>query len=232
MTSRSLFVFMAVIVCTVPAVGQNTASIQGTTVDSTSGKPVAGAIIIATNAANPASRGVATSTLDGSFLIPSLSAGTYNICVQVPPGGYLPTCQWGSTGSSVPIAAAQKLTGNTLRLKSGSVLKIHVDDPGQLMNQKTKDGYYPDLVMGVWSSGIFYPARVANKANTTAEYQVTVPFDTGLKFSIQSRKLAIGDANKKPLPSNADQQAFQHASNAVNGATPAGFSYSVLSAIP
>ena len=175
---------------------------------------------------------MATSTFDGSFQIPSLPAGAYNLCVQLPQGGYLATCQWGNTAAAVSVAAAQKSTGNTVRLKAGSVLKIHVDDPGQLMNQKTKDGYLPDLVMGVWSAGVFYPARVANKVNVAADYQVTVPFDTSLKFTIQSRKLAIGDANKKPLASNADQQTFQHASNAVNGATPAGYSYSVLSVIP
>lgn len=244
MYSKYLCALIAVFVCSLPAAAQNTATIQGTTVDFATGKPVPGAVIIATKTTTPAARGVATSSLDGSFQIPSLPAGTYNLCVQHPAGGYLSNCQWGSTASSVAVATAQKLTGNTVRLKAGSVLKIHVDDPGQLMNQKTKEGYYPDLVMGIWSGGIFYPARVAAKAAATADYQVTVPFDTAMKFSIQSRKLALGDASKKPLASNADQQTVQRSSNAVgtsgasagsagsNAATAADFSYSVLSAIP
>jgi hypothetical protein len=60
--------------------------------------------------------------------------------------------------------AAQKSTGNILKLKPGSVLKIHVDDTAQLLDQKTKEDYLPDLVMGGWSGGMFYAAHVAAKA--------------------------------------------------------------------
>ena len=56
-----------------------------------------------------------------------------------------------------------------------------------------------------------------------------VPFDTNLKFSIHSRHLVLGNAARNALPSNADQQAFQHAAK---GATPLGFSYSILAAKP
>jgi hypothetical protein len=209
---------------------QNTVVIQGTTADSAAGKPVAGAVIVASRTTAPAARGVATSSFDGSFQMPNLPAGTYNLCVQVPGGAYLNTCHWGTQPTPVTVAVGQKSAATTLKLTAGSVLKIHVDDAGQLLTQKTKEGYSPDLVMGVWSGGTFYPARIANKAATAADYQVTVQFDASLKFSIHSRLLVLGNASKQPLSGNTDQQSFQHAAAAA--VAPAGFSYSILSFKP
>jgi hypothetical protein len=224
-----LFVAASVAVLSASIAGaQNTASIQGSAVDSATGKPVNGAVVIASRTTTPAARGVATSGYDGSYQIPSLPAGTYNVCLQVPGDGYLATCHWGSTATVVTLAAGQKLTGTKVALKPGSILKVHLDDPGQLLNQKTKKGYAPHLVMGVWSGGMFYPAHVAAKTAVTADYQVTIPFDTSLKFTIQSMSLGLGNAGKTALAANADQQIFQHASAET---THVGFSYSILSAL-
>jgi hypothetical protein len=213
---------------TLTAMAQNTASIQGSAVDSATGKAVPGAVVIASRTTTPAARGVATSGYDGTYQILSLPAGTYNICLQVPGDGYLATCHWGSTATTVTLAAGQKLTGTKVALKAGSILKVHLDDPGQLLNQKTKKGYAPHLVMGVWSGGMFYPAHVAVKTAVTADYQVTIPFDTSLKFTIQSMSLGLGNAGKTALAANTDQQIFQHASAET---THVGFSYSILSAL-
>jgi hypothetical protein len=226
--SRSLSALAAALAGGFLAMAQNTASIQGTMVDSATGKPLAGAVIIATKTAPPVKRAVATSTFDGSFQLPSLPAGTYTVCVQSPQDGYLATCHWGGTASTLTLATAQKSTGTEIAMKVGSVLKIHVDDPKQLLNQKTKDGYAPHLVMGVWSGGQFYAARTAAKATTSADYQVTIPFDTNLNFTIQSRNLNIGDAKGNALPSNGDQQSFQHASTE---SSHVSFGYTILSAI-
>ena len=222
--------FLIALSFTLTAMAQNTASIQGSAVDSGTGKAVPGAVVIASRTTTPAARGVATSGFDGTYYyqMPSLPVGTYNVCLQVPGDGYLATCHWGSTATVVTLAAGQKLTGTKLALKPGSVLKVHLDDPGQLLNQKTKKGYAPHLVMGVWSGGMFYPAHVAAKTAVTADYQVTIPFDTSLKFTIQSMSLGLGNAGKTALAANADQQIFQHASAET---THVGFSYSILSAL-
>jgi len=213
----------------VAALAQDTAIIQGSAVDSASGAAVSGAVIIASRTSTPAARGVATSSSNGSFQMTSLPAGTYNLCAQFPADGYLATCQWGSSATTVTLAAGQKLTGSKVSLKASSILKIHISDPGQLLNQKTKAGYAPHLVMGVWSGGLFYAAHAAGASAVTADYQVSVPFDTNLKFSIQSMSLKLADAGGNALAANADQQTFQHASAS---ATRTSFSYSILSALP
>jgi hypothetical protein len=218
------------------AVAQNTAIIQGTILDASTGKPVSGAVVMASKTTPPVVRPAATSSYDGTFQLPALAAGAYDVCVQMPRmiDGYLNTCQWGGAPTTITVAAGQKLTGNTLKIKPGSVLKIHMDDAGKLLNQKNRDGNYPDLVMGVWNAGMFYPAHISNlstKGAPALDYQVTVPVDTNLNFSIQSRRLALGDSNKKPLPINADHQAFQHPSNS-NADKRQSFSYSILSVNP
>jgi hypothetical protein len=215
------------------AVAQNTASIQGTIVDDSTGKPVPGAVVMASRNSPPAVRRTATSSFDGTFQISALAAGAYDLCAQMPTtlDSYLSTCHWGSAPTAVAAAGGQKSTGITLRMKAASVVKIHIDDAGKFLNQKNKNGFYPDLLMGVWSGGMFYPAHPANKGAVASDYQVAVPFDAALKFSIQSRGLALGDAHKNPLPNNADQQAFQHAAN-VNAAARPSFSYSILAIKP
>ena len=211
------------------ALAQNTAIIQGSAVDSASGAAVSGAITIASRTSTPAARGVATSSSNGSFQMTSLPSGTYNLCAQFPADGYLATCQWGSAATTITLAAGQKVTGSKISLKASSILKIYISDPGQLLNQKTKAGYAPHLVMGVWSGGLFYAAHAAAASAVTADYQVSVPFDTNLKFSIQSMSLKLGDVGRNALAGNQDQQTFQHASTA---STQAGYSYSILSALP
>lgn len=211
------------------ALAQNTAIIQGSAVDSASGAAVSGAVVIASRTSAPAARGVATSSSDGSFQMTSLPAGTYNLCAQFPADGYLATCQWGGAAATVTLAAGQKLTGSKVGLKASSILKIHISDPGSLLNQKTKAGYAPHLAMGVWSGGLFYAAHAAATSAVTADYQVSIPFDTNLKFSIQSISLKLADASGNALAGNADQQTFQHPSASANRVS---FSYSILSALP
>jgi hypothetical protein len=230
--SRHLqFVLLALLYHGVSAHAQNTAAIQGTVVDTTTGKAIPGAIILATSNARGAATHSATSAHDGTFQIPSLPSGTYSICVQPPHpnvlGGYLHSCHWGNYPTALSLAAGQKSTGNTFRLQRGSVLRIHIDDSKQLMHQKNKDGSSPDLTMGVWNSTMFYSPITVISGPSMADYLMTVPLDTNLKFSISSQHLVLGDAKKSALSANADVQTFQHASNAI---APKVFGYTVLSA--
>jgi len=187
------------------AFAQNTVSLQGTVVDMDTGKAIQGAVVLATMVTSSAAKGqvkgtaasgTATSRPDGGFQISSMPAGTYNVCVQAPrPGirvGYLGSCHWGNAPASIAVAAGQKAAANVFKLKAGSVLRIHVDDSGKLLQQKNKDGSNPDLMMGVWSGGMFYPANVSIQGPTMTDYLLVVPHDTNLKFSIQSRHLLRG----------------------------------------
>jgi hypothetical protein len=63
----------------------------------------------------------------------------------------------------------------------------------------------------------------------TYSYRLGVPRDTALNFYIASRDLNLGDANGVAIPTNASQQAFQHATGDTN---PKSFTFTVLGRLP
>jgi hypothetical protein len=109
-------------------------------------------------------------------------------------------------------------------------LQVRVDDPGQLLGAKTKDGRDPHLLAGVWGpNGLFYPMHAASKDKGGVNLQLTVPRDTALKLQVASRDLKMADGNGAALAAAGDQQAFQHATGDGN---PKSFKYSITGLNP
>ncbi len=204
-------------------------SIQGTVTDAATKKPIPQAIVSATRTTLPPLRTTVRSGVDGSFLIGGLPAGSYTLCAQAVSGAYLDPCLWNLPVPTVTLAAGQESTGALLAVPSGSILKIHLEDPHKLLNQKTKTGYLPHLSLGIHTPRGFYPAHLAAASGNGADYQMTIPRDTPLVFSVQSFSLQLADANDAPLAGNRNQQAFQHASGNAN---PPGFSYKITGVLP
>ena len=212
-------------------------SIEGTVTDS-SNRAIAGAFVTALRQGLPPMSQTAKSGPGGAFQIQGLPAGTYSMCVQLPGDGYLNPCHWTaavsaatpSTLSDVTLAPGQRSTGNSLKMQTGSVLKVRVEDPGKLMDQKTPDGHDPHLTMGVWGPhGLFYPAHVTGKDNTGADFQLTVPRDTALTFHISSKSFALADGAGAALPGSVSQEAFQHATGDPN---PKSFKFHITGKLP
>jgi hypothetical protein len=118
-------------------------------------------------------------------------------------------------------------------------LNIQVQDAQKVLSQLTKDGRRPDLTLGVWGpKGQYYPAHASGSpaaspdpqgGTTSYSYRLAVPRDTALNFYIASHDLKLGDATGLALPTNASQQAFQHATG---DPSPKSFSFSVLGLLP
>ena len=215
----------------IPLLGQTAAgSISGTVTDASNGKPIASAFVSATRTVLPPLRVTAQSGSDGSFSLGGLPAATYTLCVTPASEGYLDPCVWSPPAPTVTLSAGLKSSGNTLRLQPGSILKIHLDDPGQLRYQKTKTGYLPHLELGVQASkATLLPARQSSESPAGADFQVTVPRDSALTFFIRSSSLKLADANALPLVNNSAVQSFQHATG---DATPVSFSYKITGLLP
>ncbi len=207
-----------------------TASIQGTVADSGSNKAVAGAIVTAVRIGLPPASQTAATAGDGSFQIQGLVAGVYSLCIQVPGDGYLDPCQWSGTPVKVTLAAGQNSTGNSLKIAAGAVLKVRVNDPAQLLSQKTADGRTPQLAVGVGGgNSLFRPMRIALQDATGATYQLAVPPGTALNLQVMSGDLKLANSAGAALPAAGDQQPFQY------GAGAAGlpsFTYSITGARP
>jgi hypothetical protein len=208
----------------------NTASIQGKITARDTGKPLADALVIARTMPASSTRRTAKSAADGSFQLQNLPGGTYSICVKPADDGYLDPCEWTPTAVNITVAAGQQSSGNALTVPSGSVMKIRIEDTSQLLFQKTKTGFVPDLLVGVFGpNGLFYPAHVTNRDIRGLSLQLTIPFDTPLALSVASRAAKLADASGGALPAPGAQVAFQHARADAN---PQTFSYTVIGIVP
>jgi hypothetical protein len=208
----------------------NTASIQGSVADATNKKPISGALVSAIRSGLPPASQTVTTAADGSFAVGSLSAGTYSLCVQVPNDSYLNPCDWNGLATKVTLIAGQKSAGNQLSILSGSTLQVRVDDPGQLLGKKTKDGRNPHLLAGVWGvNGLFYPLHTASKDSSGVNLQLTIPRGTTLKLQVASLDLKMADANGAALSAAGDQQTFQHGNGEGNSKS---FKYTITGVKP
>ena len=208
-----------------------TASIQGTVADATNHQPIAGALVTAVRAGLPPASQTATTGSDGAFQVQHLPAGAYSLCVQVPGDTYLDLCQWSpASAAKVTLAAGQTSSGNALKIDKGSVLQVHIDDPGHLLAQKTSRGRDPQILIGVWgASSLFFPVHATSKDTAGANFQVTVPRDTPLKLNVASKDLKLSNASGAAIAATGDQQPFQHATGDAN---PKSFRYTITGVIP
>jgi hypothetical protein len=189
---------------------QSTASVQGTIIDAVSKKALSGAYVTAIRVGLPPASQTTISSADGSFQIQSLPPGNYSLCVQLPGGGHLNPCEWEGIVPVIALAAGQTSAGNTLQLKPGATVKVRFQDAAQNLSQKTKQGYDPDLIVGVGGPrGLFRPLHQAGKDNAGADFDLTVPSDLTLTLSVSSKSLTLADDKGGALPGNAGHQDFQ-----------------------
>src|SRR5207248_2047136 len=104
------------------------------------------------------------------------------------------------------LASGQVSTGTVLKIKTGSVLKVRIEDAGKLVDKKTNAGTLPHLSMGIFIPGkTFHPVHLKASDGSGSDYQVTIPWDTPVRFSIQSKDLKLSDNAGAALTSNAGQ---------------------------
>jgi len=182
---------------------QNTAGIQGLVLTQDN-KPIKGGVVTATQVGVKASATAAHGTSqgsgsDGSFSIANLAAGTYNVCVNMPSSQFLDPCHW-SAPVSVTLTSGQVLKGLQVKVKQGTTVTVHLNDPSQLLsaNEGKKAGAH--MLVGVWTpDGLFHAASVSSKGNAAREYSVTVPYDTALQLSLFSGFFQMADSNGKAV---------------------------------
>jgi hypothetical protein len=200
------------------AFGQGgSASIQGMVADALTNKPLADVLVLARSVPGDSTIQTAKSGSNGNYSLDNLPAGTYSLCMKGPDDGYLDPCEWGQKPTTVTLQDGKKSSGNRLLFTTGSVVKIRIQDTSQLLFQKTKTGFLPDLSVGIFGSkGLFYPARVVNRDIRGLDLQITIPFDTPVSLSVTSRALKLTDESGKTLPATAASPAFQHAHGGAN----------------
>jgi hypothetical protein len=160
-----------------------------------SSKPVTGAFITANRESLPAASGRAFSAADGTFQISGLPAGSFTVCVQVPGGGFIDTCEWQILPLRVDVKAGQAVAGLKFKLQKGAILHVRLNDPGNLLSPSATAKTVPQLLMGVHAArGLFRPATLVSRDTTGTTHAVTIPFDTAVNFTILSPQVSLADA--------------------------------------
>ncbi len=162
---------------------------------------------------------------DGTFQIPSLYDGTYQICTQTPGKDWLNSCEWGGTGNTALLTPSQANLQIAIALTKGAVVWIRVNDPGQLLlaNEGKTPGAH--LLVGVGTDvHYFQTAMVVAQDSSARTYQLLLPFDRSLAIVVNSARFQLADANGKALP------AFGHTIPILvpSGQTPPTITLSVI----
>jgi hypothetical protein len=133
----------------------------------------------------------------GEFAFKNLPPGNYSICVHVPGGPHLNSCQW-SQATQVTVASGQTLANQTITLTKGALLQVRLADPNKILTPKD------DVMIGVYlPSGLFQPLRLAASDPAGRTYDAAVPLSTQVRLSVHSSHLLISDDQGKglaPLP--------------------------------
>jgi hypothetical protein len=139
-----------------------------------------------------------SSKADGTFSIPDIPAGKYEICVDAPQENVLDPCLWSLTPSAVTVPASGSVSGLQIEVNTGYMLRVHVKDP-QAALQPTKGGIGGDeLAIHVSApNGRYVNFRALSLAPSEREHYLLVPFGQTLTLTISSSTLALSDGNSK-----------------------------------
>jgi hypothetical protein len=175
------------------AFAQSVGHIQGTVNDDT-GHPVAGGYAVAT-IQSPTSHATFNTVTGphGEFAFKDLPAGNYSVCVHVPGGPHLNSCQW-SQATQITVAAGQTTANQLITLVKGGLLQVRLDDPNEILAPTD------DVMIGVYlPSGLFQPLRLATSDAAGRTYDAAVPLSKDVRLSVHSSKLVIIDDKGKGL---------------------------------
>jgi len=135
--------------------------------------------------------GIVVTLEDGGFLTPEVPAGDYQVCVEVPRGGFLDLCKW-----SPPIRAVSPAGPPVeIRLTRGAEVRVRIEDPAGLTPTHNGLREVPRVIVGVQTeTGAYHALRIDGKDKDGWDLRLTVPFDTALKLWVYSPDVELADA--------------------------------------
>jgi len=162
-----------------------------------------------------------TTDATGTFTFARLDAGSYSLCAQVaasepaPPNSpYVDTCVWGSGQPPIKVAAGQQVTGAMFTAPKGAWLKVHVNDPDQVLPQASTKGpapLEPELQLILKGpDGLFHHGQFVSHDASGRNYQVIVPLKTAFTVRVASSVANVFDQNGKQQK-QSDEAGFQPA---------------------
>jgi len=161
---------------------------------------------------------LAASNTSGAFQATSLPPGTYEICATVLAGGYTDPCLWETSGTLVTVAAGQTATA-TITLKKAATLRVHITDTANLISDSPQGA----IVLAALYAGRYYPLVKKNQDSSGRDYEIAVPFDRDVRFTIRPMGLTVVDSNNV----NVTNGQVLSATYSSSGSAPAVLNYRV-----
>ena len=146
----------------------------------------------------------------------------------------------------VTVGTGQSSTGNNLTIKLGIITTLRIQDPSNLLSQKTSTGSSPFILAGVWTGNAanallpsvlsaiavrppslpthFHPLHQTAKDSAGANFEVAVPRNMALILHVTSGDVLLANSQGVALVNNVDQQLFQYSFVNTN---PVSFLYTV-----
>jgi hypothetical protein len=213
--------------CLVAATG-----ITGAVVDDT-GHAVAGARILINYgpsvkppvAAPPVITGPLAATVvadaSGSFRADYLPPGQYIACAQATAPGFLDPCHRSASAPGFALGAGQTISGIKIVMPRGAVLRIHVDDPQQLLKPVSGAVDLDFAIHIVTAKGLHYSAAIQSSTPAGRDHAITIPFDTPVSLRAMSPRLAVNDRSGNALAPTGTTV------NVPSGTTPAVVGFTI-----
>lgn len=191
--------------------GAGSATLTGLVVDD-SGKPVAGAHVSISHApiaamprfaAPPVLTGPLAATVvadaSGVFHAEGLAPDQYIACAQSAGPGFLDPCHWAPSAPTFTMSAGLATTGVKVVMPKGHVLRVHVDDPKQLLKPVAGPVDLDFEIHVVTSKGLHHGMPIASSTKTARDHAITIPFDTPVSLRVFAAHFVVNDQSGKPV---------------------------------
>ena len=196
--------------CLLAAADNGTGSLTGSVVDD-SGHPVAGARVLISHApsikppvpAPPVITGplatMVTADANGTFHAENLAPDEYIACAETATPGYLDPCHWSASAPNFTVSAGQTTSGVKIVMAKGPVIRIHIDDPQQLLKPIAGPVDLDFEIHVVTGKGLHYSAPMQSSTALGRDHAITIPFDTPVSLRVLSPHLVVNDQAGKSL---------------------------------
>lgn len=208
------------------------ASVTGTVTDD-SGHAVPGARILISYApsvkalvtAPPVITGplaaTVTADVNGAFHADGLAPGQYIACASTTSPGYLDPCHWSTSAPTFTVSIGQTTSGVKIVMAKGSVLRVHVNDPQQLLKPVAGPVDLDFEVHVVTSKGVHYSAPIQSSTALGRDHVITIPFDSPVGLRVLSAHFTVNDQSGKSFASTGTTVSTP------SGTTPAAVTFTV-----
>ena len=134
-----------------------------------------------------------TADANGTFHADSLAPGQYIACAEASTPGYLDPCHWSASAPTFTVSAGQTTPNGRIVMVKGSVLRVHIDDPQQLLKPVVGPVDLDFEVHVVTSKGVHYSAPIQSSTAVGRDHVITIPFDSPVSLRVLSAHFTVND---------------------------------------